>query len=327
MVTETKEDAEGLNELNSLVSDPRIEVIKQGKVGQEQLYNLLLSRELSWQDIIYDLINTEQLDPWDIDLTLLAAKYLEKLKQIEEANFFISSKVLLASSILLRIKSEILLNRYIRSLDEILFGKKEQKAKPFERIDFDEDLPELIPKTPLPRLKKVSLPELMQALERAMVTEHRRIRRGILEGQAKRNIGIVLPKFSFNLKEKIKEIYGTIKNFFKHQKDEKLTFSYLTGNGGRAEKISTFVPLLHLDHQLHINLEQPEHFGEIYVYLKDKKEQTAQTIENAAEELKEFSQDEMGKAENFDMIEETKPVNEALLKELDEEIKEDKPNI
>ena len=266
------EEKEGIEDKDIEDTDARIDAVKNaGKVGQEQLYNLLLSRELSWQEIIYDLINTEQLDPWNIDLTLLAAKYLEKIRQLEEANFFISSKVLLASSILLRIKSEILLNRYIRSLDEILFGKKEEKIKEFERIDFDEELPDLIPKTPLPRLKKVTLPELMQALERAMVTEHRRIKREILMKGAERRIALVLPKFTLNLKERIRKIFSKIKDFFKHNQEKTLTFGYLAGEG-REEKISTFIPLLYLDHQSRINLEQKEHFGEIFISLKEKKE-------------------------------------------------------
>jgi len=42
------------------------------KVGQEQIHGLLFSDKLSWQAIIYDLINSEQLDPWDIDICLLS---------------------------------------------------------------------------------------------------------------------------------------------------------------------------------------------------------------------------------------------------------------
>lgn len=270
MEEETKED---IIEVMPSINDERIEVSGKSRVGQEQIYNLLLSRELSWQEIIYDLIKTEQLDPWDIDLTLLAAKYLEKIQLLEEANFFVSSKVLLASSVLLRLKSDILLHHYIRSLDEVLFGKKEQKYKPVERLELDDELPELIPKTPLPRLKKVSLPELMQALDRAMITEHRRIKRDIIEKQARRFVGIVLPKLGFNLKDKIKEIYGKIKDFLKKENGEKVTFSYLVGDGGKEEKMTTFIPLLHLDHQCKVELEQHEHFGEIYVSLKEKRKE------------------------------------------------------
>ena len=93
-----------------------VEEVEQPKTGlgvsQEQIHGLLFGDKLSWQAIIYDLINTEQLNPWDVDICLLANRYLEKIKFLEEANFFVSSKVLLAASLLLRIKSEILLNQY-----------------------------------------------------------------------------------------------------------------------------------------------------------------------------------------------------------------------
>src|SRR3990172_11099257 len=98
------------------------EVKNQNTVKQDQIHNLLFNREIGWQEIIYDLINTEQLNPWDIDIIILTGKYLEKIAQLEEADFFVSSKVLLAASLLLRIKSEVLLNKYIKSIDEILFG-------------------------------------------------------------------------------------------------------------------------------------------------------------------------------------------------------------
>ncbi len=236
------------------------------RVGQEQFYDLLLSRELSWQEIIYDLIASEQLDPWDIDLSLLAQRYLEKIRELEDLSFFISSKVLFAASLLLRIKSELLLDRYIKSLDEILFGKPPEKEKEYGRIFLNEELPELLPKTPLPRAKKVTLQELMQALEKAMATEQRRIVKEIATKQAARNIDMLLPKIRINIKEKIREVYNKISNFFKHQPQERLTFSILAGSD-KENRIATFVPLLHLDSQEKILLEQERHFEEIYILL------------------------------------------------------------
>ena len=64
-------------------------VVKMGG-GQEQIHELLFGEKLSWQAIIYDLINTEQLDVWDVDLMVLSNRYLEKLKVLEEANCFVS---------------------------------------------------------------------------------------------------------------------------------------------------------------------------------------------------------------------------------------------
>lgn len=244
------------------------------KIGNEQLYDLLTSKEVSWHAIIYDLINTEQLDPWNIDLALLTNRYLEKIKELEEANFFISSKVLLAASLLLRIKSEILLHKEIRGIDEILFGKKEE-TKPAEKIQIDEsELPELYPKTPLPRYRKVTLQELMSALDKAMSTEQRRIKREVARVQQEKDAEIVLPKERTSVRERIRKIYSKLLTAFK-KKQDKISYSELTG-GKKEEKIACFLPCLHLDSQHKLFLEQKAHFQEIYIWLyKHYKKQIA----------------------------------------------------
>ena len=150
----------------------------EDRINQSQFFDLITSEELSWQSIIYDLIKTEQLDPWDIDLSVLADKYVEIIAQLEEADFFVSSKVLLACSLLLRLKSEI--NSYIQDLNDALYGKKEESRFELERIEIDEnELPILTPRTPMARHKKVTLQELMNALNHAINTETRRIKREI----------------------------------------------------------------------------------------------------------------------------------------------------
>jgi len=61
---------------------------KEISAKQEQIHDLLFNKEVSWQNILYDLINTEQLIPWDIDITLLANKYLEKNSKTRRTKFF-----------------------------------------------------------------------------------------------------------------------------------------------------------------------------------------------------------------------------------------------
>lgn len=251
------------------------------KVSQDQLYDMLVSRELGWQAIIYDLIKTEQLDPWDIDLSLLAKKYVEKvqlLQEMEEGSFFISSKVLLAAAILLRIKSEILHDN-IKDIDEILFDKK---GKPKDELvdanalvdfaaEFEKDQNYILPRTPLPRSRKITLQELMTALDRAINTEHRRIKNIITAQRVKRNFDFILPKPGINIKEKIRDLYLKIKLFFSKKSDEKLTFTQLAGDE-RGERIACFLPLLHLDNQGKINLEQAKPFDEIDIWLHKRAE-------------------------------------------------------
>ena len=262
-------------------------------VGQEQIYDLLVSRELGWQAIIYDLIKTEQLDPWDIDLVLLAHKYIERVQQLEqlgEGAFFISSKVLLAAAILLRIKSEIL-HENILDIDELLFSKKKPRdglVTPQSIIDFaaDSEDYEILPRTPLPRGRKVTLHELMNALDKAMKTEQRRIKKKIFSKQARYQLDFLLPKKTVSLMDKIKSIYQRIKLFFSQKKAEKLTFTELAGIE-RSERIACFAPLLHLDSQNKIILEQAEPFAEIDILLKEAKK-----VEKLPEEIEQITPSE-----------------------------------
>ncbi|MCA9485219.1 MAG: segregation/condensation protein A [Nanoarchaeota archaeon] len=239
---------------------------QNGKVGQEQIHGLLFGDQLSWQSIILDLINTEQLNPWDIDISLLTNKYLETIRNLEEANLFISSKVLFAASLLIRIKSEIILNHYIPSLDDILFGKKEEKTYKQERIELDEEVPILVGRTPLPRHRKVTLQELMSALGKAITTENRRIKKVVTARQQEVETAISIPKAKINLKDKLKEVYGKLKGYFS-QTEERIPFTNLlpNENSNGEEKVATFVPLLHLDNNHKIFLEQEKHLEEIYV--------------------------------------------------------------
>ena len=235
-------------------------------IKQQQIHDILFNREIGWQDIIYDLINTEQLDPWDINITILTEKYLIKIQELEEADFFISSKVLLAASLLLRIKSEILLNKYIRSIDEILFGKKDKILSKFERIELDEQIPELIPRSPMPRFKKVTLKDLIESLSKAITTENRRIKKEIIKKNAIREVGFSIPKKRISISDKVKIIFSRLINHFEENKDQqKIHYNRLIGEE-REEKILSLWPLLHLEHQKKIWLEQNQHFGDIHIW-------------------------------------------------------------
>lgn len=240
-----------------------------GDVKQEEIHDLLFTREVGWQEIIYDLINTEQLDPWNIDIIILSDRFLEKIENIEEADFFVSSKVLLAAALLLRIKSELLLNKHIKSIDEVLFGSEEKKSIQLERIELDEEVPELVPRSPMPRFKKVTLQELMESLNKAIATENRRIKKEIINRNALRETGIALPKKRANIKSKIRQIHGNLLIYFKKNKEhKKVSYSNFIGQD-KEERIIAFGPLLHLENQQKIWLAQDAHFEEIHIWLKD----------------------------------------------------------
>ena len=265
----------------------------------EQVYNIVTSRDPSWQGIIYDLINSEQLDPWDIDVSALCNSYFEKIREMEEANFLISSKILLAASFLLRVKSEILLNKHIKEVDELLFGKKEENTYKLERIEIDEsELPILLPKSPLPRFKRVTLQELMTALDQAITTESRRINKEIEKKQAERLSYVDIPKFKrASLRDRVRQFYAKILTAFKHPEHKskiKIPYSHFTSNN-KEEKIACFLPLLHLSNNNKLWLEQEGYFDEIYIYLYDSFKKNFpdhdQSLRMLEEELREAAEE------------------------------------
>jgi segregation and condensation protein A len=235
------------------------------RLNQDQFFNLISSDELSWQAIIYDLIKTEQLDPWDIDLATLAEKYINTIQALEEMNFFISSKILLACSLLLRLKSEILINSYIKDLNDVLYGKKESGRPEVEKIEVDEnDLPILSLRTPMARRKKVTLPDLLNALDHAINTESRRIRKEIKHRQHSRVLETVMPKDNFvPLKVRVKSIFNILKSHLRTK--DHMGFHDLARS--KEEQLASFVPMLHLSNNGSIFLRQTGHFRPIHMTL------------------------------------------------------------
>jgi segregation and condensation protein A len=265
------------------------------KVSPNQVYDIITSKKPDWQVIIYEMVHTQQLDPWDLDLIVLTKKYFEKIELMEETDFYISSKVILAAALLLRIKSEFLLNKHLKDIDEILFGRKQEPAKPIERIEIDEsELPILIPKTPMSRLRKVTLPELMLALNKAINTESRRIKREVAVKRAQKLSRVDIPKFKkINLKDRVKQLYEKILISIKRPQKEnltKLTYNDLTQNE-KEEKLATFLPLLYLSNNRKLWLEQNNHLDDIWIYLfeyfQKNKDQFIEELEEDIEEMKE----------------------------------------
>src|SRR3989344_3585383 len=156
--------------------------MEKSRENHDRIFSILLSKadEVTWQTIIYELVKTEQMDPWDIDISLLTQKYIEMLKSLKEHDFRVSGKVLLAAAILLKIKSTRLVGEELTELDRLLIGVEEQ----MDELEFDEQgraigkldsIPPLIPRTPQPRKRKVSIFDLVEALERALEVKKRRL--------------------------------------------------------------------------------------------------------------------------------------------------------
>ncbi|MEM4263360.1 MAG: ScpA family protein [Candidatus Woesearchaeota archaeon] len=236
---------------------------------QDKLFQLLVEEnEVSWKAIIFDLIKTEQMDPWDINISLLAQKYIQRLKEYKDMDLKVSGKVLLAAAILLKIKSNRLLGEDLSEFDRLLaatdmsdeefYDDLAKELKQGEERALYEGI-ELFPRTPQPRKRKVSVYDLVKALEQALEVKKRRVFNSLRESN------VVVPQRKFDITAAIKGLYERIVSFFFSKKDEQLTFSKLVPSDKKEDKIYTFIPLLHLSHDRKVELEQKEHFGEINI--------------------------------------------------------------
>ena len=92
---------------------------------QQQIFELLLEQEdVSWKSILQELVKKEEMDPWDVDISMLSQKYIQIIKEMQEHDFRISGKILLAAAFLLKMKSAYLDDHDIAHLDQ-LFGQND----------------------------------------------------------------------------------------------------------------------------------------------------------------------------------------------------------
>jgi segregation and condensation protein A len=237
---------------------------EEAKKGHEKILEIILDKDkITWQTIIYDLINSEEMNPWDVNVSLLTQKYIEMVKTLKEHDFRVSGKVLLAAALLLKIKSNKWIKDDIANLDALFSSAEEEEFD--DLLDgLDDNYPRdvvdanLIPRTPQPRKRKVSVYDLVKALEKALEVKHRRVLRDMPILDVKR------PTKKRDISQVIKEIYLKVLSFFSSGKD-RLTFSKLLPSKSKDDKVYTFIPLLHLANQRKIDMEQYQPFGEIEV--------------------------------------------------------------
>ena len=61
--------------------------------SQDDLFEMLFEKdEVTWQTMLYELVRSEEMNPWDINISLLAQRFLDMVRQLKEADFRISGK-------------------------------------------------------------------------------------------------------------------------------------------------------------------------------------------------------------------------------------------
>ncbi|HLD19276.1 MAG TPA: ScpA family protein [Candidatus Nanoarchaeia archaeon] len=233
----------------------------------DRLLNIIFAKdEVTWHSMLYQLIKSENMNPWDIDVSQLTRKYIDMLKKLKEMDFHVSGKVVLAAAILLKIKSIKLVSDDMSELDNLL-KPQEEPQEFFDDLEHGQTLedwtqrPDLIPRTPQPRHRKVSIYDLVSALQKALEVRHRRMIRHMPTGR------LEVPEKKIDITKIMEEVYDKIINYLKTE--QQLTYRKLVEGQDKKNKILTFISLLTMAHYetRKVDLVQQELFGDIEIKL------------------------------------------------------------
>lgn len=209
-------------------------------------------------DMLVDLVISDEIDPWEIDIADIANRFLEKIREMSKINLRLSGKTLLTASILLRMKSESLI------------PQEEEEWEEGEELDWGwngEEEKESVRPISMPMRRrserKTTLFELIGALQRALSEEM--IRKNFpREGRHKPKLIIQIDEEG--IKEKIAKTYRQVQNLAKLH--EVIKFSDLISGKTKERIIGVLLSLLYLDSQRKIRIWQKKLFGEIFITLR-----------------------------------------------------------
>ncbi|MFT4261346.1 MAG: segregation/condensation protein A [Candidatus Woesearchaeota archaeon] len=236
--------------------------------NEDKIFSILFKEdEVTWQTIIHELIREEKMDPWNINVSLLAEKYLKTLEKLKEMDFRLSGKIILAAAFFLKIKSDKLLTEDLAFFDDLINPQEEEFLDILEDINPQSTIgkPELKYKTPQPRKRKVSVYDLINALEKALETGYKRSVKPAVKQSYK------IPEKKKDITLVINELYESVRKTL--TKIKSIEFSKLVPSMDREDKINTFIPLLYLQNQRRIELEQEHAFAEILIKLGQLREE------------------------------------------------------
>jgi len=239
----------------------RADTENNGHNGKERQILDLIPKEGSWEQIIYQVVAMENLDPWDIDLTALAVGFADYVKSLRELDFRIPAKWVIIAAVLLRMKSDYLkiLKMDGHGADEALADLED--AGELAEIEAVTETIQVNPIDAIPKRKpvrRVTLNELVNSLRNVLASEKRRDDR-IVERRGKVKIN------DEDIGKRIESLYSRITGILGRIKDEEVKFSRVVEHWNRAEVVDAFLPLIHLDNDKKVECRQPEMFEEIFI--------------------------------------------------------------
>ena len=231
---------------------------------EERITQLITVPE--WKTILLDLVEKNELDPWNIDIVRLTNLYIEEIRRRKDNDLYLPANAVLASSILLWLKSKI--------LKQVREELEEKEEPPEEEVIFDvvEPLPEveepIEQSLPEPRIvppsriatRPISLDELLDTMEKLMK-----------KGIKKRPVAVQLPEVEefFEEMEEGEDVEDFVETVYKRLLERKdstnmVLLSSLVDNDPLGF-VKTLLAILYLANEKKVELFQEEVFGDIII--------------------------------------------------------------
>ncbi len=210
-------------------------------------------------EILLELVSEGEIDPWDFDIVKVADKFLEKVEILEKKDLKVTAKTLYAASMLLRKKSDQLVEE-----DE----EKEEQENEWQPQVYDPRNQEP-PKLELPVRRESKRPatviELMDELKKALRQEKNKKRKQKLEDKKEKEDEERVKNLAHEekIEKQIEETYNQIKKAWRKKK--KIKFSDLIKIKTRSKIIEKYLSILFLANRDKIRLEQKKPYGEILI--------------------------------------------------------------
>ncbi len=225
------------------MTNAEAEVIKVEKILEEPI------------EILVNLARNGEIDPWNIDIVELTDKFLREVEELERMDLRVSGRTLLYAAILLRMKSNVLVE--VEEPPEEFMDEGDN----FEVSDYP------VPTLPLRRFARrpVTLEELLAELKKAEAIEERRLLRFNDKKEERRaTIKEVLSiAHEEDIESRVVKMRNLLAGLFEKQKN--IQFSDLTVSLDRAGRVMAYLALLFLATKKEIWLEQEELFGELFI--------------------------------------------------------------
>lgn len=225
--------------------------------------DLLIERSF-WKDILLEIIS--EMDPWDVDIVELATRYSKKVEKMRELNFKIPANVVIVSSVLLRMKSELLrfsgpdleydLESWVSDGEflQVFSDTWQKENNKAVNVEIDPKIPIQIKPQRVTK-RRITALELIAAIQEVLEEKER-----IIESKANGRSEIIISE-TFNIKKAIELTYLRIMEILM-KKNVALFSEILTE---KKDLIPVFLSLLHLSNSKKIKLKQKELFGEIFI--------------------------------------------------------------